>query len=213
MPRCWQSITSLVDGRCAKWPTGLLMKTPTARSQCAEFAWIFLRIALRMRLDAKLWEGIEMNNVAVRIDHVAPITPARQTLFQVSIDQGLSRKAIYWFSFTDYELGRQVFEMLSEDLLGYMVQIAEVEADLSPATLANLEKMQGRTRQLVEGVAQLEGIPAGKAFLLAFAKWYEARGMAVEHVTALLSIVEDEPDDDDVFIPVTYPSSPAEVCQ
>ncbi|CDF86356.1 hypothetical protein PKB_5043 [Pseudomonas knackmussii B13] len=154
-----------------------------------------------------------MNNVAVHIDHVAPIISTSRTLFQVSIGQGLSRKAIYWFSFTDYELARQVFEMLSEDLLGYIVQIAEVEADLLPATIANLEKMQGRTRQLVAGVAQLKGIPAGKAFLLAFAKWYEARGMAVEHVTALVNIVEDEPDDDEVFIPVLYASSPAEVCQ
>lgn len=154
-----------------------------------------------------------MSNVAVRIDHVVPISPVTQVLFQVSIGQGLSRKAIYWFSLTDQGLARQIFEMLSEDLLGYIVQIVEVEGDLPPATLARLEKMQARTRQLLEGAAQLEGIPAGKAFLLAFAKWYETRGMASEHVNALLTIVEDEPDDDDVFIPVTCTSKPLEACQ
>lgn len=132
---------------------------------------------------------------------LAPIAPGVVDLFQVSIGKGASKEAIYWFTLTDRDLARRVFEVLSGGLPGYVLQIAEVDAPPLPSkTIDQIERMQERIRELLLS-ALLDSPKPARVFLLLFASYYANRGLAPVHAVALRAIAHDLPRDDEVYIP------------
>lgn len=133
---------------------------------------------------------------------LTPIAPEVVDLFQVSIGKGASKEAIYWFTLTDRDLARRVFEVLSDGLPGYVLQIAEVDAPPLPSkTIDQIERMQERIRELLLS-ALLDSPQPALVFLLLFASYYARRGLTPAHGAALRAIAHDLPKDDEVYIPL-----------
>ncbi|WP_325435145.1 hypothetical protein [Pseudomonas nitroreducens] len=135
---------------------------------------------------------------------LTPAVPSEDCidLFQVSIGKGVSKQAIYWFTLTDRDIAKRVFEVLAAGLPGYMCQFAEVDAPPLPAkTIGAIELMQRRILLLLKAALRESDHPA-RAFLLTFAQTYAGRGLMPAHDAALRAIAYDMPADDEVYIPL-----------